>query len=75
MIERGAWFDVYVREKQYRNKPPLYAWSIATLSLLSGRVTEATAQLPVALAAIGAALFTFLLVIGCSTCVPVFGQG
>lgn len=61
MIERGAWFDVHVREKQYRNKPPLYPWSIATLSLLSGRVTEATAQLPVALAAIGAALFTFLL--------------
>ncbi len=61
IIERGAWFDVQVRGKQYRNKPPLYAWSIAALSLPSGRVTEATAHAPVALAAIGTVLFTFLL--------------
>lgn len=61
IIERGAWFDVQVRGKQYRNKPPLYAWSIAALSLPYGRVTEAAAHAPVALAAIGAVLFTFLL--------------
>lgn len=61
IIERGAWFDVQVRGKQYRNKPPLYAWSIAALSLPYGRVTEATAHAPVALAAIGTVLFTFLL--------------
>jgi len=61
IIEGGAWFDLQVRGKQYRNKPPLYAWSIAALSLPSGRVTEATAHAPVALAAIGAVLFTFLL--------------
>jgi 4-amino-4-deoxy-L-arabinose transferase-like glycosyltransferase len=61
ILERGAWFDLQVRGKQYRNKPPLYAWSIAALSLPYGRVTEATAHAPVALAAIGAVLFTFLL--------------
>lgn len=61
IIERGAWFDVRVREKHYRNKPPLYPWSIAALSLPRGRVTEATAQMPVALAAIVTVLFTFLI--------------
>ncbi len=61
MIERGAWFNVQLRDKQYRNKPPLYPWAIAGLSILRGRVTEATAQAPVAVAAIGGVLFTFLL--------------
>lgn len=61
MLERGAWFEAYVREKQYRNKPPLYPWAIAVISLARGGVTEATAQLPVALAAIGAVTFAFLL--------------
>ena len=61
IIERGVWFDVQVRGKPYRNKPPLYTWSIAALSRPSGRVSEATARAPVALAAIGTVLFTFLL--------------
>ena len=61
MIERGVWFDVQIRGTQYRNKPPLYPWSIAGLSLLRGRITEGTAQAPVAVAAIGSVLFTFLL--------------
>ncbi|MBI4610653.1 MAG: glycosyltransferase family 39 protein [Candidatus Rokubacteria bacterium] len=60
-IARGAWFDAEVRDKVYRNKPPLYPWSIAAVSLPGGRVTEGTAQAPVAAAAVGAALFTFLL--------------
>ncbi len=61
MIERGVWFDVQVRGTPYRNKPLLYPWSIALLARLRGRVTEATAQLPPAAAAIGSVLFTFLL--------------
>ena len=61
MLERGVWFDLQVRGRQYRNKPPLYPWSIAALSRPGGHVTEATAQAPVAVAAIGAVLFTFLL--------------
>jgi 4-amino-4-deoxy-L-arabinose transferase-like glycosyltransferase len=60
-LERGALFDVRVRGKLFREKPPLYAWSIAALSLPRGRVTEATAHAPVALAAVGAAAMTVLL--------------
>jgi 4-amino-4-deoxy-L-arabinose transferase-like glycosyltransferase len=61
MVERGVWFDLRIRGELYRNKPPLYPWLIAAGSRLTGRVTEATAQAPVALAAIAAVLFTFLL--------------
>jgi 4-amino-4-deoxy-L-arabinose transferase-like glycosyltransferase len=61
MLRRGAWFTAAVEGQQYRNKPPLFPWIIASLSRLQGEVTEGTAQLPVAVAAIGAALATFLL--------------
>src|SRR5262245_53406583 len=61
MIARGAWLDAQVEGERYRNKPPLYPWTIAALSRLRGGVTEATAQLPSALAAVIAVLFTFLL--------------
>lgn len=60
VAERGAPFDVRVRAKLFREKPPLFAWLIALSSAPVGRVTEATAQLPVALAAIAAVVFTFL---------------
>ncbi len=61
MIERGVWFDAQIGGELYRNKPPLYPWSIVLFSLPRGQVTEATAQAPVALAAIAAVVFTFLL--------------
>ncbi len=61
MLDRGVWFDVQFRGTRYQNKPLLYPWSIALLSRVRGRVTEATVQIPVAVAAIGSALFTFLL--------------
>jgi 4-amino-4-deoxy-L-arabinose transferase-like glycosyltransferase len=61
MLERGAWFTAEVEGQQYRNKPPLFPWTIALLSRVRGAVTEGTAQLPAAVAAIAAALFTFLL--------------
>ena len=61
MLERGAWFSAAVEGQQYRNKPPLFPWTIAALSRLRGAVTEGTAQLPAAVAAIAAALCTFLL--------------
>jgi 4-amino-4-deoxy-L-arabinose transferase-like glycosyltransferase len=54
-------FDVRLRGAFFREKPPLYAWAIAAFSLPGGRVTEATAQAPIALAAIAAAVFTGLL--------------
>jgi 4-amino-4-deoxy-L-arabinose transferase len=61
ILERGQWFDVEFRGTRYQNKPLLYPWSIAALSRLGGRVTEATTQAPVAVAAVGSVLFTFLL--------------
>jgi 4-amino-4-deoxy-L-arabinose transferase-like glycosyltransferase len=61
MMERGAWWSAAVEGQPYRNKPPLFPWTIAVLSRFRGAVTEGTAQLPPALAAIAAALTTFLL--------------
>jgi 4-amino-4-deoxy-L-arabinose transferase-like glycosyltransferase len=61
IVERGAWMDAQLRGLPYRNKPPLYPWSIAALSWPTGRVTEITARIPVVLAAIGAVVVTFLL--------------
>jgi 4-amino-4-deoxy-L-arabinose transferase-like glycosyltransferase len=61
MMERGVWFDASVRDKQYRNKPPLYPWSIMAVARIRGVVDEFAAALPVALAAIAAVLATFLL--------------
>jgi 4-amino-4-deoxy-L-arabinose transferase-like glycosyltransferase len=61
MIERGTLFGARVEGHHYRNKPPLYPWSIALLSLPRGRVTETTAQIPVMLAAIATAVLTCLL--------------
>ena len=60
VLQNQTPFDVHVRSKLFREKPPLLAWLIAAASLPGGRVTEATAQLPVALAALAAVLFTFL---------------
>jgi 4-amino-4-deoxy-L-arabinose transferase-like glycosyltransferase len=61
ILSRGAWLDARVEGERYRNKPPLFPWSIAVLSRLRGGVTEGTAQLPSAAAAVAAAVFVFLL--------------
>lgn len=61
ILARGAWLDARVEGEQYRNKPLLFPWSIAALSRLRGGVTEGTAQLPSALAAVAATLCAFLL--------------
>src|SRR3989441_11431574 len=52
MMTRDAWFEAYVREKLFREKPPLYPWLIVIFSRPGGVVTETTAQAPVVLAAI-----------------------
>lgn len=52
MLARGTWFDARVRDQRYRNKPLLYPWAIKVLSMPQGRVTETTAQVPVAVAAL-----------------------
>jgi 4-amino-4-deoxy-L-arabinose transferase-like glycosyltransferase len=50
-----------LRDQRYRNKPLLYPWTITVLSLPGGRVTETTAQLPIAAATVAAVFFTTLL--------------
>jgi 4-amino-4-deoxy-L-arabinose transferase-like glycosyltransferase len=61
MMRRDTWFDARVRDRRYRNKPLLYPWAIKVLSLPGGRVTQTTAHLPIALAAVVAVFFTALL--------------
>ena len=51
MLTRGTWVDARVRDQRYRNKPLLYPWAIKVLSMPGGRVTEATAQLPIVIGA------------------------
>ena len=52
MLKRGTWFDARVRDQRYRNKPLMYPWAIKVLSMPGGRVTQTTAHLPIAVAAI-----------------------
>jgi 4-amino-4-deoxy-L-arabinose transferase-like glycosyltransferase len=61
VVTHRVLFDVRLRGKLFREKPPLYAWTIAALSLPAGRVTEAAAHAPVAVAALVATVFTCLL--------------
>jgi 4-amino-4-deoxy-L-arabinose transferase-like glycosyltransferase len=61
MLKRGTWFDARVRDQRYRNKPLMYPWAIKVLSKPAGRVTETTAQLPIALASLAAVFFTVRL--------------
>ncbi len=61
MIERGVFFRARVEGQLYRNKPPLYPWSIALVSLPGGKVTTTTAHVPVAIAAIATAVVTCVL--------------
>jgi 4-amino-4-deoxy-L-arabinose transferase-like glycosyltransferase len=61
ILDRDAWGGAEVRGHLYRKKPLLYPLTIAAVSRLPGRVSEATAQAPVAIAALGVVLSTFLL--------------
>ena len=61
MMQRHSWFDAHVRDRRYRNKPLLYPWAIRVFSTPGGQVTQGTAQMPIALAAIAAVFFTTLL--------------
>jgi 4-amino-4-deoxy-L-arabinose transferase-like glycosyltransferase len=61
ILQRGVWFDIWVRGERTWEKPPLFPWLIAAFARLHGSVNEATAQAPIALATIVVILFTFLL--------------
>lgn len=59
ILTHGRWLVPEVRGQLYLNKPQLFFWSIALVSLPAGRVSELTAALPSILstvAAVGAVL-------------------
>ncbi len=53
ILENGRWLVPHLRGDLYLNKPQLYFWSIALVSLPAGRVTELTAALPSIVSALG----------------------
>jgi 4-amino-4-deoxy-L-arabinose transferase-like glycosyltransferase len=59
VLTRGAWLFPELNGVAYNNKPPLQVWLIALASWPAGHVTQLTAALPSALAAIGTALVVF----------------
>jgi 4-amino-4-deoxy-L-arabinose transferase-like glycosyltransferase len=54
ILEHGHWLVPEVRGQLYLNKPQLFFWSIAVVSLPAGRVSERTAALPSVLSAVAA---------------------
>jgi len=56
MLTRGAWLFPQLNGVDYNMKPPLGVWLIGLASWPVGRVTQLTAVLPSALAAVGIAL-------------------
>ena len=54
MIERGHWLVPHIGGDVHLEKPPLFMWAIAVLSLIPGDVTELTAALPAAVSGIAA---------------------
>ncbi len=61
ILLNGNWFVPYFNGELYYNKPPLYFWMIATLSMPSGDITEFTLRLPSALSALGTVLVVYFL--------------
>ena len=53
-LEHGRWLVAELRGRDYLNKPQLYFWLIALVSLPFGRVTELSAAIPGILAAVAA---------------------
>jgi 4-amino-4-deoxy-L-arabinose transferase-like glycosyltransferase len=61
MVADGQWLVSHVNGVVNTHKPPLFFWLIAIFSLPLGAVTELTARLPSALAAIGTLALTMRL--------------
>jgi 4-amino-4-deoxy-L-arabinose transferase-like glycosyltransferase len=60
MVESGDWILPRVFGEPYLNKPPLYFWSVAAASSVTGGVNEAATRLPSVLATIATALASYL---------------
>jgi 4-amino-4-deoxy-L-arabinose transferase-like glycosyltransferase len=61
MVVEGQWWVPHVNGVVSTDKPPLFFWTIALLSLPGGEVTGWTARLPSALAALGTLLLVLRL--------------
>jgi len=61
MVEDGRWIVPHVNGVVTTDKPPLFFWSIAVVSLPLGTVTAWTARLPSVLAALGTLVLTLRL--------------
>jgi 4-amino-4-deoxy-L-arabinose transferase-like glycosyltransferase len=46
MVQNGHWWHPHVNGREYRDKPPLYFWAEAVISLPLGRVNHWTARIP-----------------------------
>lgn len=64
MIETGEWIIPQLNGIPSAQKPPLFNWAAATLSLPAGRVTELTARLPSAIAGMVGVLAVYWLGMG-----------
>lgn len=60
MLDTGNWILPVNNGEEIAYKPPMFHWLVALASLPMGHVTEFTARIPSALAAIVTALATFL---------------
>ena len=61
MMESGDYLVPHVNGQPYNEKPPLLFWLIVAASLPFGDVTEFSARVPSALAALATVLLTYLL--------------
>ena len=59
MLDTHQWILPHLGGEVYADKPPLLFWSIAFFASLGSGVTEWTARLPTALAAVGVCLVTW----------------
>ena len=61
VAENGRWFLPRVRDQVYLNKPPLFFWTVALVSLPAGRVSDVTAPLVSVVSALAGILGVFAI--------------
>jgi 4-amino-4-deoxy-L-arabinose transferase-like glycosyltransferase len=61
MLQTGQWLVPQIADEVHLEKPPLFVWAIALVSLLTGSVNTFSATLPAALSAMAGVLGTALL--------------
>jgi 4-amino-4-deoxy-L-arabinose transferase-like glycosyltransferase len=61
MRDTGEWILPHLNSEIYPDKPPLFFWLIAFFSFFTGGVTEVSARLPSALAAVGCIFLTYFI--------------